>query len=155
MKKIFFTLLLTVGIVTSYSQTVALRPEVEAFLLQQFPKHMPAYVLAHVDTVAVIEADTKKKVQMVNLNNGSSFEDNLRIGDTVLVFEGKKFYSLKRNLFIACAEKQKQKKEKRHRYSAAQKIRKPLDPRIIQVGTQMGQQVLTGIIWRVQTQGRF
>lgn len=156
MKKIFFITFLLVGIKPLHSQSVVLKPEVEAFLLQEFPKHMPAYVLANVDTVAVTEADTKKRVRMINLTQGVAFEDNLRVGDTVLVFEGKKFFSLKRNLFITSVEKQKHKKQKHHASAQGQspRVRKSLDPRVVQVGTQVGQQVLSGVLWRIQTAPR-
>ncbi len=156
MKKIFFFLLLVIT-VCSNSFAQQLDKNFEAFLLQKFPEYLPSYVVANATQVAVTKKMTKRKYNLFDIKKDAWTQGKLRIGDTVVVFNDKPFFAIKQRMFIGLKVGKEKNKTSRiaQKTPRAPRQRKPLDPQVVQVGVQFSQQVLSGVLWKIQTRQRF
>lgn len=151
MKKIFFTSFFAILVFTVSAQQID--KTLENFLLGKFPEYLPSHVAAHAKVVPVTKKDTKKTYYLFDTKTSTWSSGKLRIGDSVVVFNNKPFLTISQRLFVG-DEISKQS----NKTAATQKRsreRRPMNPQVVQVGAQIGQQVLSGVIWRMQTTRRY
>lgn len=101
MKKFFYSLVVVCfSFVTADAQVT---DQQKAFILQAFPEYMPEYVIQNTEVVAVTTKYTKKHktlFQYVELSKGVIYKGSVRIGDTLMVFNGNPFYSKGQGLWM-------------------------------------------------------
>lgn len=106
MKK-FFYIIISLFFVTNASAQVT--DQQKQFIIQTFPGYMPEHVLQNAEVVAVDKKYAKKHDGKYDHDNlqGAIYQGTLRIGDTVLVFNNRAFYSKGQNVFMRPSLEQK------------------------------------------------
>lgn len=89
---------------------------VQTFIRDRFDKYMVDYVWQHAVVVPVDQnyfSDHKKETYLYSDLKGGGTKNGLRIGDTILVFNGQPFYSIKQGMYMMPFVEEKTVKHKR------------------------------------------
>lgn len=135
MKKFFYITIITLFSATASAQ---ISDQGKRFIINTFPDYMPEYVLKNAEIVSVdghYAKKHKKHVYSYTDLQAVVYQGPLRIGDSILVFNGKPFYSKGQNLFMASADEQK-----------TAKVKTPKTAEERQQSQQVAGEIINGII---------
>lgn len=117
--KLFFsiTISLLLAVTTLHAQPSGPSDKEKQFIIQRFPNCMLEYVLANAEEVPVTEKYAKRHDDQYIYTDlaGNPYPGKLRVGDTILVFKGKPFFSKGQLRYIDEAPKEEVVKQKRQR----------------------------------------
>lgn len=143
MKKFFISLTIVLASFVAGAQITA---EQKNFIAQAFPKEMPNVVIANTEVVPVTKKKARKfakkykKGYLYSDLMGKVYSGYIRQGDTLLVFNGKPYYSVGQTAFMVPVEKQKVAKQPKSPEQRAQ------GQQMILTGASLGVNVLGAIL---------
>ncbi len=117
MKQFFATIISLFLVTTTLHAQQSLSDKEKQFIIQRFPNYMLEYVLANAEEVPVTEKYAKRHDDQYIYTDlaGNPYAGKLRVGDTILVFKGKPFFSKGQLRYIDEAPKEEVVKQKRQK----------------------------------------
>lgn len=116
MKRSFIAIMFIFSFISASAQDSLAVLRVQTFIRDRFDKYMVDYVWQHAVVVPVDQnyfSDHKKETYLYSDLKGGGTKNGLRIGDTILVFNGQPFYSIKQGMYMMPFVEEKTVKHKR------------------------------------------